>query len=562
MPFSSTDPVLQSDSTRAVQWARIDLLLLLLLTLCCGIVTYKDIHLSYTPVEDAAMLLRYSLHLAQGHGIRWNIQDPPVDGATDFLYMVMTAALARGAHIGVIAASRVLNVSAYFLSVLLVYGGSRRAFGSPRWLSFAAAFYLVGGPAVKMASACFGAPVFGCAALICWYFATRYMEGERNWLVAVSFGLTGLVTGLVRPEGVFLAGFFLLGLVYFCGWRSSVKAVTAFALIFAVLGGGYFFWHWHYFGYPLPNPFYLKGDGHLYPHSMIQSMVNVSLMLAPVLPLLPLGFLYKRSLRRTVAVLIPAVCFTCVWVLLNDWNNHFMRFQYAIVPVVLLSVPGLLMDLPKGISLPKWETLHGLQRAALRVALGFALVVAVGYFDRIIPYISAGDGMRTFALRLAPYAGKGYTMAVTEAGQLPLYSDWRVIDGLGLNDAWLAHHGERLTEEYLDRSKPEIIMVHASFPGSAESMKAMLYGDLDHAGPVYNQAMMSAYARDHNYILAAAFSPNACNYHLYYVRRDFPDSDAIVSLIRDNPYYFLDSGLETRDVRENMLPAAFPCFVS
>ena len=32
------------------------------------------------------MLLRYAEHLAAGHGIVWNLGDPPVDGATDFLY--------------------------------------------------------------------------------------------------------------------------------------------------------------------------------------------------------------------------------------------------------------------------------------------------------------------------------------------------------------------------------------------------------------------------------------------------------------------------------------------
>ncbi len=247
------------------------------------------------------------------------------------------------------------------------------------------------------------------------------------------------------------------------------------------VGRRIFFLAWHYFGYPLPNPFYLKGDGHLYPHSMIQSMVNVSLMLRPFCPF------FARLSLQTLAPQNGRRAYTGS--LLHVRVGAAERLEQSLHALPVCDRSGGAAEcartadgVPKGISLPKWETLHGLQRAALRVALGFALVVAVGYFDRIIPYISAGDGMRTFALRLAPYAGKGYTMAVTEAGQLPLYSDWRVIDGLGLNDAWLAHHGERLTEEYLDRSKPEIIMVHASFPGSAESMKAMLYGDLYHAG--------------------------------------------------------------------------------
>jgi hypothetical protein len=205
-----------------------------------------------------------------------------------------------------------------------------------------------------------------------------------------------------------------------------------------------------------------------------------------------------------------------------------------------------------------------MQRGILSATYAFALVAAAAYFDRVIVLTDAGDGMRTFATRLAPYASKGYTMAVTEAGQLPLYSDWRVIDALGLNDSWIAHHGGRISAEYLDRSKPEIIMLH-DFPtgGTNVQMLAILRGDTDvpqdTPATLGDFVTLSAYARQHNYILAAAFSPGTCNYHLYYVRRDFPDSDAIVSLIRNNPYYFLDDGVLSTDLRNNIMPSAAVC---
>jgi len=41
------------------------------------------------PEEDAAILMRYAQHLAAGHGIVWNVGEPPVDGATDFLFMLL-----------------------------------------------------------------------------------------------------------------------------------------------------------------------------------------------------------------------------------------------------------------------------------------------------------------------------------------------------------------------------------------------------------------------------------------------------------------------------------------
>ena len=53
-------------------------------------------------------------------------------------------------------------------------------------------------------------------------------------------------------------------------------------------------------------------------------------------------------------------------------------------------------------------------------------------------------------------------MATTEAGLLPLYSTWSAVDAWGLNDAFIASNGG-ITEEYLDRYRPEVIVFHAYF---------------------------------------------------------------------------------------------------
>ena len=62
------------------------------------------------------------------------------------------------------------------------------------------------------------------------------------------------------------------------------------------------------------------------------------------------------------------------------------------------------------------------------------------------------------------------------------------------------------------------------------------------------------YAREHNYLLAAAFGSSVCNLHLYFVRRDFPDSAAITAIIRDHPYYFLDNDVLSHDFRNELPP--------
>jgi hypothetical protein len=52
------------------------------LMLLVAVYTAFSLDLARLPEEDAAMLLRYSGHLAVGHGIVWKIGVPPVVGAT------------------------------------------------------------------------------------------------------------------------------------------------------------------------------------------------------------------------------------------------------------------------------------------------------------------------------------------------------------------------------------------------------------------------------------------------------------------------------------------------
>src|SRR4051812_27342448 len=70
---------------------RFDLLWIASLVLLTTLYSIKYFNFSGHPQEDAAMLMRYSEHLAQGYGIVWNVGEKPVDGATDFLFMVLLA---------------------------------------------------------------------------------------------------------------------------------------------------------------------------------------------------------------------------------------------------------------------------------------------------------------------------------------------------------------------------------------------------------------------------------------------------------------------------------------
>jgi hypothetical protein len=151
-----------------------------------------------------------------------------------------------------------------------------------------------------------------------------------------------------------------------------------------------------------------------------------------------------------------------------------------------------------------------------------------------------GDGRYEVARSLERFAGRHYVLATSEAGLLPLYSRWRAVDTWGLNDPWIAHHGGRITEEYLDRTRPDVIMFHAAFSPLAPPREIA-----DPRDRAWQEMALTLrrYAEQRGFILAAAWGTTPFESHYYYVRPDLPDRDAIVEGIRGVTYAWNRSGV-------------------
>jgi hypothetical protein len=123
---------------------------ILAILLLSGIATaVSAVRAAVAPKEDALMLPRYSEHLAQGFGFTWNVGEKPVEGATDFLYMVMVAGVSKVKGIDVIDVARLL-ISVSFLALpLLVFSATLLTMGGNRWFCAAIALYMAAGPGAK-----------------------------------------------------------------------------------------------------------------------------------------------------------------------------------------------------------------------------------------------------------------------------------------------------------------------------------------------------------------------------------------------------------------------------
>jgi arabinofuranosyltransferase len=501
------------------------------------------------PFEDAAMLMRYADHFAHGHGIVWNIGENPVDGATDFLFMAVSAALIRiGVPVG--RSVRAIGFVSHIATVLAVYWINRKVWRASVLVSSLTALYLAVGTGLSYVAAFFGTPFFALMSTVTWGFGLALIQREDApaW-ISWAFALAGLATGLIRPEGVILASLMLVAILLLKGWRASRQTVFIFAGVFLLLGGAYFLWHWRYFGYPLPNPFYKKGGGLLHWDSFWESLGNLLRFAGPFSLAFILGFRSRKTARMTAAFLIPLVGFAASFLLVSNETNFGGRFQYAVWPLVLISWYPLVSGLPGELGIA-W---HWPRENAVRIVYALAGLAAIYalllYSARQSCNLTTAqqscglayeaDGRYDVAKLLSAYQDKGYVIATSEAGLLPLYSNWTAIDAWGLNDSWIAHNGG-VTPEYLDRYKPNVIAFHAYF--SPLVPPRIIPKNL--AQDWFRMTMtLKDYAEAHGYTLAAAFGDSPYETHYYYVRNDFPDSAKIVHEIATmKNYYWFSTG--------------------
>ena len=225
-------------------------------------------------------------------------------------------------------------------------------------------------------------------------------------------------------------------------------------------------------------------------------------------------------------VLFPIAAFTLLGVLHMGLMDYLHRFQYGLLPVLVIGWPPLLVSLLERLRGQNEPTQS--QRTLGAIAIGLFVLGALAYQLKKFP--TGGHrwwGTYNVAQILAEYP-REYSIAVTNAGHLPYVSRWRAIDGWGLNDQEIAHEG--LTAEFLDRYRPEVIQFDAEYSPLIEPREALTPWS-------QGTAVMQAYADAGDYELAAAFGITPYKAHYYYVRRDFPESAEIIQRIRDVDYY-------------------------
>lgn len=504
-----------------------DLIAMLLLLLLGGYyLTYREVF-SALPYEDAAILMRYIDHLANGHGIVWNIGEPPIDGGTDFLFLIL-AAFIQKSGLSTESAVLFLNLIGYFATPMIVFLCWKRM-GNKSWLSFIIASLTLLGPAYAYIEAGFATPFFGFLTALCSFFCLLYVDKPNGRFGASAFGISALLLALCRPEGVFLSAFLVLGVVVYLGRKKSIQLVKSYAVWVIAVGSIYLIWHYVYFGHLLPNPFYKKGGGVLYWGSLIEAGKNVSFLLHP-LALTFFALLYVRvgvKQRSLILLLIPIVGFSLIWVLLSNEMNYMMRFQFAVFPLAATLSAYLIGNLPEN----TFGSLKG--RILAAIILFISVIHYLGYFPS---EAKLKDGRFEVAKLLNEYTNEGYSIALSEAGLLPFYSGWRCLDSWGLNDHRIALDGV-IAGTYLANFQPDLIMYDAYEESGITNINPIWasYGDMI-------DTLDDFIEKEEFELIAKYSSPLKDHAHYYFINPRIPDAAEIKDKIRTSNYFWYEYG--------------------
>ena len=351
-------------------------------------------YFSTVPSEDAVILFEYSRNLVERGLITYGGSPKPIEGATDFLWMLLISIL-NIFGFDEFAAALMLSFFGIVVSILVFRRGKER---------------ILLGIAILVTPFLY-ASLSGFSTI---FFVSIYLvalnllasEGKSIYLVL-------LILCLVRPDGVIWGGGVVLLRILNACKTKTVRTEAKNLFYFLILPGlVYFLWRLQYFSEILPLPFLVK-SGQLRDFGPFYYL-SVKTVMYIFIPLFLLLMIFARrftEVKEFGILFFPPILFYSALVLEQNVGYRFMgplffgtmfylQKQYgfkAFITVVLISVPLLFRS-------TFWTTVNMIDSKV-----------------ETVPHLS---------MDLSSLKGR---MLVTEAGRLTFNSRWKSEDSWGLN---------------------------------------------------------------------------------------------------------------------------------
>lgn len=381
-------------------------------------------------VDDAYISFRYAANLVTYGDLTWNLGPNPVEGYTGVLWTLLIAAgIALGAS--PVTTSQVLGVLALLASWWFVAQLLIELKASPR--ARLVGFVLFGSAGFLWRHAFGGLETMLFTALVCWAFLA-HLQQRQGFLA-----LLLLAVSLTRPEGVLLA----LVLFGYGAWdrrrqRGELASyLGSFYTLYGLPAVLYFLWRYDYYGYLLPNTFYVKG-GTVWDGGASWASLGQMVLLYFFIPaaaaagtgsVRQAGAGRRRFFLALALFGFPLVALYLRSSLVMDYAGRFWTPLYPLAVVAL----ALLVDTSK-----RWRSVAA--ALALQVAMQASIWTYAEWKAASVYQVLLADEHRQAAAYVKQYLPPGESLIVyVDAGVAGYYSLPRpIVDFGGLNDEYLA----------------------------------------------------------------------------------------------------------------------------
>ena len=407
----------------------------------------------FTLVDDAMISMRYAQHLAQGHGLVWNIGEAPVEGFTNLgwtLYMTFL-------HLFPIPASKIslvvmlTSLVILLANIIIVYKISKNLLPDSKYAPMLAAlitaFYF---PLVFWSLR--GMEV-GLLTLLVNLSILLAISQNKTILISIVLALAILV----RVDALIPAA--LIALYLFAKNKRSAF-VPIIAIIVTTIA--IFWFQQNYFGDFLPTTYYQKVTGFstldrirhgILVFNQFATRDTLFLFLFSLAGI----FFFKLQRDREALLLLGIFLAQCAYSIYvgGDYaepeTNAANRFITQGMPALIILFSWMTSRVLSTLITDQPQLTFSKPKANPAIPLALIILVIISgeaWFNYSIdnaPLLKADIRRVKLGLHIAENTSPETVIAVHAAGQIPYYSERATIDMLGLNDPVVAKgtgHGE------------------------------------------------------------------------------------------------------------------------
>ncbi len=279
------------------------------------------------PQEDALILYRYALNLAESGEIVFNINDKPTEGATDFLWMVALSVLAIF-KLDPFLSSLVISSLCFFAILKIFYENIYKENNLYFYILFVFLFLNTG--------QVIGSSLYGFSTLIfCSIGFLMYVYAFRgNFKI---WSLFSIIFCLFRPEGLI---FFLPSIFIAFQNVKSKNEFYNFSIYFTLVlisGLIYFYWRYLYFDNFLPLPLIIKqygGELSITRFFATISQLTSTFFIALIIPIIIFLIKSKKEFYRlnnryfSSFIIIIFSCLLYIFSLSTGYQSQNIFFRY------------------------------------------------------------------------------------------------------------------------------------------------------------------------------------------------------------------------------------------